>query len=224
MRDEPYEKILRDIRIFPIFEGANDVLRAFIALSGMKPLGEKLSGLGEIGLGDPIGSIGVLVDYVGGRIQREVRPDRITEAHPELSDHADAVSEQVKELRDVEPSRCSASTGQGIVERQFPQKRLADAIADIYAQVAVLSRVSRSSRTRASSPRARSATSPTRSAPARGRARPRRFDQIERQRRRADVGDREARLQARRVRLRAVRGLAADPSALFSSASRPPGE
>ena len=43
MRDEPYEKILRDIRIFPIFEGANDVMRAFIALSGMKPVGEKLA-------------------------------------------------------------------------------------------------------------------------------------------------------------------------------------
>ena len=48
MRDEPYEKILRDIRIFPIFEGANDVMRAFIALSGMKPVGEKLSELGEV--------------------------------------------------------------------------------------------------------------------------------------------------------------------------------
>src|SRR4029079_18292406 len=60
MRDEPYEKILRDIRIFPIFEGANDVMREFIALSGMKPVGERLSELGEVGLGDPIGSIGVL--------------------------------------------------------------------------------------------------------------------------------------------------------------------
>ena len=60
MKDDPYEQILRDIRIFPIFEGANDVMRAFIALSGMKPVGEKLSGLGDIGLGDPIGSIGVL--------------------------------------------------------------------------------------------------------------------------------------------------------------------
>ena len=74
MRDEPYELIMRDIRIFPIFEGANDVLRAFIALTGIKPLGEELSGLGELGLSDPIGSIGVLVDYVSGRIQREVRP------------------------------------------------------------------------------------------------------------------------------------------------------
>jgi len=33
--------VLRDIRIFPIFEGANDVLRAFIALTGLKPLGDK---------------------------------------------------------------------------------------------------------------------------------------------------------------------------------------
>ena len=78
MRTEPYEKILRDIRIFPIFEGANDVMRAFIALGGFKPVGEKLEGLGDIGLGDPIGSIGVLADYVADRVQREVRPDRIT--------------------------------------------------------------------------------------------------------------------------------------------------
>ena len=53
MKDQPYEKILRDIRIFPIFEGANDVLRAFIALAGMKPVGEKLSGLGRDRAGRP---------------------------------------------------------------------------------------------------------------------------------------------------------------------------
>ena len=140
MRTEPYEKVLRDIRIFPIFEGANDVLRAFIALAGLKPLGEKLSGLGEIGLTDPIGSIGVLLDYFGGRIQREVRPDRITRAHPELSKHADAVSEQVKQLRDVS-EKLLRKHRREIAERQFQQKRLADSLADIYAQIAVLSRV-----------------------------------------------------------------------------------
>src|SRR3954451_16435436 len=69
MRTEPYELIMRDIRIFPIFEGANDVLRAFIALTGMKPLGDELSDVGELALGDPIGSIGVIADYVSGRIQ-----------------------------------------------------------------------------------------------------------------------------------------------------------
>jgi acyl-CoA dehydrogenase family protein 9 len=140
MRTEPYEKILRDIRIFPIFEGANDVMRAFIALSGMKPVGEKLSGFSEIGLNDPIGSLGVLVDYVGGRIKTQVRPDRITMAHPELKAHADDVSEQVSELRSVSESLLREHRAE-IVERQFQQKRVSAAISDIYAQIAVLSRV-----------------------------------------------------------------------------------
>ena len=141
MRDEPYEKYLRDIRIFPIFEGANDVMRAFIALAGMKPLGDDLKELGGVSLGDPIGSIGVLAEYVAGRIVREVRPDRITRAHDELDDLAGAVSEQVKRLRSVTEGLLREHRS-GIAERQFHQKRLASAVSDVYAQVAVLSRVS----------------------------------------------------------------------------------
>ena len=137
MRDEPYEKVLRDIRIFPIFEGANDVLRAYIALAGIKPVGEKLSDLGNLELTDPIGSIGVLADYVSGRI----RPDKVTLAHAELSEQSDAVSDQVKQLREVTESLLREHK-KGIIERQFDQKRLADAVSDIYAQIAVLSRVS----------------------------------------------------------------------------------
>jgi acyl-CoA dehydrogenase family protein 9 len=140
MRDQPYEKVLRDIRIFPIFEGANDVLRSFVALSGLKPLGERLSGLANINLADPIGSIGVLVDYVGERIQRELRPERLTKAHPELGSLGESVSDQVKQLRDSSESLLREHRKE-IVERQFQQKRLADAVADIYAQIAVLSRV-----------------------------------------------------------------------------------
>jgi acyl-CoA dehydrogenase family member 9 len=140
MRDEPYEKYLRDIRIFPIFEGANDVMRAFIALAGMKPLGDELKEMGGVSLADPIGSIGVLAEYVTGRIAREVNPDRITRAHDELDDHADSVSEQVKRLRAVTESLLREHRS-GIAERQFHQKRLASAVSDIYAQVAVLSRV-----------------------------------------------------------------------------------
>jgi acyl-CoA dehydrogenase family protein 9 len=108
----------------------------------VKPVGEKLAGLGEIGLGDPIGSLGVLAEYVGGRIKTQVRPDRITRAHPELKEHADAVSEQVKELRSVSEGLLREHKKE-IIERQFQQKRLSAAISDIYAQIAVLSRVTR---------------------------------------------------------------------------------
>ncbi len=141
LRSEPWEKVVRDIRIFPIFEGANDVLRAFIALGGIKPVGEKLEGLGDIGLSDPIGSIGVLVDYVADRARREVRPDRIGMAHEELSGHADAVSDQVKQLAGT-TEKLLREHGKDIIRRQFQQKRLADIVADVFAQVAVLSRVS----------------------------------------------------------------------------------
>jgi acyl-CoA dehydrogenase family protein 9 len=140
MRTEPYEKVLRDIRIFPIFEGANDVMRAFIALTGMKPLGEKLSELGSLELGDPIGSIGVMIDYVSGRIGRELRPDKITVAHPELKEQAEAVSDQVKRLRDVTEGQLREHR-KGILERQFQQKRLSDVVSDVFAQIALLSRV-----------------------------------------------------------------------------------
>jgi acyl-CoA dehydrogenase family member 9 len=140
MRDRPYEKVLRDTRIYPIFEGANDVMRAFIALGGVKPVGEKLGGLSELELSDPIGSIGVLIDFASDRIQREVRPDRITKAHEDLSEHADSVSDQVKRLGGV-TEKLLREHRRDIIGRQFQQKRLADNIADIYAQIALLSRV-----------------------------------------------------------------------------------
>jgi acyl-CoA dehydrogenase family protein 9 len=140
MRDRPYEKVLRDTRIYPIFEGANDVMRAFIALGGFKPVGEKLKGFSDLELSDPIRSIGVLIDYASGRIQREVRPDKVTKAHEDLSEHADAVSEQVKRLAGV-TEKLLREHRKDIIGRQLQQKRLADNIADIYAQIAVLSRV-----------------------------------------------------------------------------------
>jgi alkylation response protein AidB-like acyl-CoA dehydrogenase len=140
MRDQPYEKMLRDIRIFPIFEGANDVMRAFVALSGMKPLGEELKELSDISLTEPIQTVGVLADYIAGRIQREVRPDRVTKAHSELTALAEPITDQVKRLRSVTEALLREHRGD-IAMRQFQQKRLADAVADIYAQIAVLSRV-----------------------------------------------------------------------------------
>ncbi len=140
MRDQPYEKALRDTRIFPIFEGANDVMRAFIALGGLKPLGDELEGMGDLGLSDPIGSVSVLAEYAVGRIGRAVRPDQVTMAHDELSSLADGVGDQVKHLRSVSESLLRKH-GKDIMLRQFQQKRLADAVADLYAQVAVLSRV-----------------------------------------------------------------------------------
>ena len=139
MRDEPYEKVLRDIRIFPIFEGANDVMRSFIALGGFKPLGERLEELGDIGLSDPIRSIGVLIDFAAEKAKREVRPDRVRNAHPSSQARRLGLRPGQAPARRVE--KLLRKHKKGIVEAEFAHKRIANNAADIYAQFALISRV-----------------------------------------------------------------------------------
>lgn len=140
MHGEPYERILRDIRIFPIFEGANDVLRSYTALTVLKPLGEELEGLADLDLSDPIGTLGTLGTYAFGRVRREVRPQQITRAHETLDSLASPVADQVKRFRD-EGEKLLRKHGKGIMDQGLAHRRLADALADIYSQIAVLSRV-----------------------------------------------------------------------------------
>jgi acyl-CoA dehydrogenase family member 9 len=141
MHGEPYERIMRDIRIFPVFEGANDVMRSYIALTALKPLGDELEGLADLDLGAPIQTLGHIADYARGRVQREVRPDRITKAHAELKKLADPISDQTKRLRDSGESLLRRH-GKKIMDEGMAHKRYSAALADLYAQVAVISRVS----------------------------------------------------------------------------------
>ena len=82
----------------------------------------------------------MLADYVASRVKRGVMPDQVTKAHEAVSELADPLTDQVKRLRSLTESLLREHK-KGIIERQFHQKRLADAVADIYAQIATLSRV-----------------------------------------------------------------------------------
>jgi acyl-CoA dehydrogenase family member 9 len=87
-----------------------------------------------------VGSLGVVADYVGGRVRREIRPDRIARAHADLDSLAEPLGDQVKRLRDTS-ERLLRKHGKDVMEQGFQLKRVASAAADIYAQFAVLSRV-----------------------------------------------------------------------------------
>lgn len=137
----PLERLLRDARILPVFEGANDVLRVFVALSGLRALGEELEELRGLDLTSPIRSLGLVADYVMGRIRQEVQPDRLTRAHPGVEHLAAPLADQVQRLRGT-GVRLLRRHGEGIRDRQWQLKRLAHAAMDIVAQVATLSRVS----------------------------------------------------------------------------------
>ena len=141
MADSPAAKALRDSRVFPIFEGSNDVLRAFVALAGLKTVADEVADLRHVNLSDPIGSIGILAEYAGHRLLRRVRPDRLDAAHPALARQADRVADQVGQLR-ATAEKLLRIHGRDIQSRQRQQKRLAHAAIDIYAQIATLSRTS----------------------------------------------------------------------------------
>src|SRR5580692_8332111 len=89
MRDAPYEQIARDCRILTIFEGTNEVLRLYIALSGLKDLGKSLGDL-KAAVDDifnnPIKGFGVLTDYAEKRLTQAtgVGRDKIFTPMPQL--------------------------------------------------------------------------------------------------------------------------------------------
>ena len=57
------EKIMRDLRIFRIFEGTNDILRLFVALSGIQYAGGHLQDL-QRAIKNPIGNFGLVFGEV----------------------------------------------------------------------------------------------------------------------------------------------------------------
>lgn len=140
METAPYAKILRDIRIFPIFEGANDVLRMLIGLQGCKELGEELEDLNQLDLRDPLRSLGAVAEYVGGRVRRTVNPKGLPAAAPEFADASDRVARQVSDLRNG-AEKLLRRHGEGIAEHQAQLKRLAQAATETYAQIATISRI-----------------------------------------------------------------------------------
>lgn len=140
MTDAPYEKILRDIRIFPIFEGANDVLRMFVGLKGSQAIGEELGDLRSIDLREPLEGLGAVVDYLGGRLRRTVRPAGLPDAHPDLAGAADRVARQVPRLRNAGEGLLRVH-GEGIATRQADLKRLCQVATETYAQIATIARI-----------------------------------------------------------------------------------
>ena len=74
--DEPYERMMRDARINTIGEGANEVLKAFIALVGMRDIGEGFKATLE-GLKSPSRFVPTLWRFGRERLVRLARPPAI---------------------------------------------------------------------------------------------------------------------------------------------------
>jgi alkylation response protein AidB-like acyl-CoA dehydrogenase len=146
MRDLPYEQYTRDARILPIFEGTNEILRLYIALSSLKDVGASLkelqSAVSSI-FNDPIKGFGVLSGYAERRFSRATGLGAAikvsTPVAPALrplvniyENYARATARVAEELL--------RKYGRGISERQYAQRRIADLMIDLFVGLCVVSR------------------------------------------------------------------------------------
>ncbi|MDQ1512577.1 MAG: acyl-CoA dehydrogenase family er 9 [Microbacteriaceae bacterium] len=139
--DHPLAKALRDFRIFPIFEGSNDVMRAYVALNGLKALGAELEPLRKADARRPISAARAVAPYLRERVQRSVRPPRLRGAAPALAAETAAIAAQTAHLR-AEAEKALSRWGRAVQERQLVQRHLFTAAAGITQQTAVLGRLS----------------------------------------------------------------------------------
>lgn len=141
MKEYPYERWLRDARINRIFEGTNEILRAFIALSGMQGPGQELAGLAEA-IKYPLQGLGLVGNYAMRKVQQRIIGESMTRSHPALKKMAAILEEYAVEFS-TQVEVLLRRHGKQIHLKQFAQKRIADIAIDMYAMACVLSRVTR---------------------------------------------------------------------------------
>jgi hypothetical protein len=145
MTEYPYERIVRDARINRIFEGTNDILRLFIALTAMDDVGSNLKELSKSLQGvfeDPIKGFGVLSEYALRRAQLAtgIRKSTFTKVEARLKTHAAVFEDATKDLA-IAVDRVLRKHGRNIIGKQLASRRLADAMIDMFVLACTLSRV-----------------------------------------------------------------------------------
>ncbi len=146
MRDYPYERIVRDCRINRIYEGTNEILRLFIALTAMNDVGSQLKELAASMKGvlnDPIKGFGVLSDYARKHAQLATgrgESGKLQNLHKAIRAAADGFEIEVRYLAQA-TDRILRKHGKNIIGKQFATKRLADIMIDLFVLACTLSRV-----------------------------------------------------------------------------------
>ena len=141
MQSYPYERIYRDARINLIFEGTNEILRCFIALSGIEGPGRELDDVAKA-VREPIKGFGLLSDFAIRKARSALSRDKLTALHPALEAEGEILG-QYTTLLAKHVDRATRRHGKLIHEMQFTQKRAADMTIDLYAIAAVLTRTTR---------------------------------------------------------------------------------
>lgn len=144
MKEYPYERMMRDARINLIFEGTNEILRVYIALTGMKEPSDKLVELGKVAdvskvLNDPIKSLGVLSNFAKGRITKMIGTKSFSKIHPDIASDGEKLMSLINEFS-IKVENTIIKLGKKIIGNEMSQMRVANMCIELFMQIAVISR------------------------------------------------------------------------------------
>jgi alkylation response protein AidB-like acyl-CoA dehydrogenase len=137
--DQPFERMLRDARINMIGEGANDVLRAFSALVGMRDVGMELEGVLNA-IYNPVGNFTRLGRFAGRKLSSLLVNPAVTVRSSELEPDAAQLGRLIGSLG-ANVERLLRTYQKEVVDRQYQLGRIADAATEIYVSSCVVNRL-----------------------------------------------------------------------------------
>jgi acyl-CoA dehydrogenase family member 9 len=141
--DQPLERMMRDARINLIGEGANDVLRSFIALVGMRGVGEQFKGVLDSFNGvmkAPLKELPALLRFGSSQVAGYLRSPDVPVRSSSLQAAAKRLGRRVWDFGQA-VQRTLMQHREAILQKQYLHERLADAACELYASSCTLSRL-----------------------------------------------------------------------------------
>ena len=139
--DEPFERMMRDARINMIGEGANDVLRAFTALVGMRDVGLELKGVYDAFFSPfAIDSLRRLGGFAGRQLESLFTSPDVRVQHAELEPESRSLGKLIGHFGG-HVQKLLRTYRESIMDRQYQLGRVSDVAMELFVSGCVLNRL-----------------------------------------------------------------------------------